>query len=333
MIVMEKQNVKNHEVTPEGKIHVMPAFFRNAKDGRVLAQIETAAAPVAPSAISVKVEKKVSPKKNKLLTIGAIIVAVLLVGGSAYLLYLSAQPVQTTIDVVPPPVIETPQIVETPIDVVEPQVQPEEEIAPPEPFKPEKLSEEKLAEATSEDSDGDGLTDLEEIVFSTNPTNADSDKDGYNDGTEVLNLYNPQGTAPVKLEFTNFIKVYTNDLLGFSFFHPESWLASLGAINDNEMILMSEKGDFINVFTVEKPVAQSLVGWYASMVPTLTADEITQFLDNKYDVNGIVSPDGFTYYFDRGEVVIVVHYNVGKTLEVNYPTVLKMIANSFHFTE
>jgi hypothetical protein len=41
------------------------------------------------------------------------------------------------------------------------------------------------------DSDSDGLTNLEEYVIGTNPTNPDTDGDGANDGVEVANGNNP----------------------------------------------------------------------------------------------------------------------------------------------
>ena len=50
-----------------------------------------------------------------------------------------------------------------------------------------------LVEATAEeiDSDGDGLTDVQEAILNTDPLNPDTDGDGYDDGTEVANNYNP----------------------------------------------------------------------------------------------------------------------------------------------
>lgn len=44
------------------------------------------------------------------------------------------------------------------------------------------------------DTDNDGLSDREEIqVYETNPLNPDTDSDGYSDGTEVRGGYNPNG--------------------------------------------------------------------------------------------------------------------------------------------
>lgn len=47
---------------------------------------------------------------------------------------------------------------------------------------------------TNPDTDGDCLTDYQEVViYKTNPLNPDSDGDGYFDGEEVLSGYNPLG--------------------------------------------------------------------------------------------------------------------------------------------
>lgn len=45
--------------------------------------------------------------------------------------------------------------------------------------------------AREKDSDGDLLTDAQELRYGTNPNKSDSDNDGFIDGTEVLNGYSP----------------------------------------------------------------------------------------------------------------------------------------------
>lgn len=46
------------------------------------------------------------------------------------------------------------------------------------------------------DSDQDGLSDTEELVYKTDPENKDTDGDGYSDGTEVKSGYDPLKPAP-----------------------------------------------------------------------------------------------------------------------------------------
>jgi len=46
------------------------------------------------------------------------------------------------------------------------------------------------------DTDGDGVSDYEEIkIYNSNPLNTDSDGDGFSDGEEIDNGYNPNGTG------------------------------------------------------------------------------------------------------------------------------------------
>ena len=47
----------------------------------------------------------------------------------------------------------------------------------------------------SVDSDNDGLSDIEEAAYGTDPNNPDSDGDTYPDGGEVANGYNPLGAG------------------------------------------------------------------------------------------------------------------------------------------
>lgn len=53
----------------------------------------------------------------------------------------------------------------------------------------------------AKDTDNDGLTDMEEIIYGTNKDNPDTDGDGHLDGAEVENGYNPAGAG--KLDSDN----------------------------------------------------------------------------------------------------------------------------------
>lgn len=58
----------------------------------------------------------------------------------------------------------------------------------------------------NKDSDNDGLTNVDEEKYGTNPTNPDTDGDGYKDGAEVASGYNPLGSGKMtaaQLEIKN----------------------------------------------------------------------------------------------------------------------------------
>ncbi len=60
----------------------------------------------------------------------------------------------------------------------------------------ETLRRSKSSEATAIDSDGDGISDLDErTLFNTDPDNPDTDEDGVIDGIEVMRGYNPADGA------------------------------------------------------------------------------------------------------------------------------------------
>ena len=72
------------------------------------------------------------------------------------------------------------------------------------------------------DTDGDGLTDLDELeTFKTEPTKADTDEDGFDDSTEISSGSNPKNADSVP-SFPTLDNVLisefmanNNDTLGF----------------------------------------------------------------------------------------------------------------------
>lgn len=62
------------------------------------------------------------------------------------------------------------------------------------------------------DSDADGLLDIHERKFGTDPNNKDTDGDTFEDGLEILMAYSPTSTEPIRLEKTIFIKLKTQTM-------------------------------------------------------------------------------------------------------------------------
>ncbi len=72
------------------------------------------------------------------------------------------------------------------------------------------------AELKTLDTDGDGLTDFEEInIYKTNPQQGDSDGDGFSDGEEVKNVFDPNKFGEDRLEKLIYVDLKTQTLTYF----------------------------------------------------------------------------------------------------------------------
>jgi len=76
------------------------------------------------------------------------------------------------------------------------------------------------------DTDSDGLSELAEEAFGTNPNKPDSDGDGYNDKSEIINGYDPLAKdkkLPIDLKFADSLK---GKILLQVEGHNEAWYVS-----------------------------------------------------------------------------------------------------------
>lgn len=180
------------------------------------------------------------------------------------------------------------------------------------------------------DADGDGLTDVEEIVYGTDPEKPDSDGDGYIDGLEVMNLYNPLGFKPVRLIDSGRINSYLNPSFGYSIYYPNLWTAqSLDATNE-QVLFSSSGGDYVEVMRVDDPLKLSLVDWYKSQSPGTQTSDLKPFI-TKDQVKGIFSPDELSAYLLFDHTIYVITYNIGLKDQVNFSHTFKMMVQSFRY--
>jgi hypothetical protein len=178
------------------------------------------------------------------------------------------------------------------------------------------------------DTDNDGLTDVEEGLFTTDVANSDTDNDGYQDGQEVINLYNPAGFAPHKIEETALIKIYSNPVYNYTIFYPTPWLARALDETEREVMFTSATGEFMQVIVEDNPDRLSLMDWYLTKAHGTNPAEVGA-ATTKAGLLGIKSPDGLTVYFGAEDKIYAISYNVGIKTELNYQSTFEMMYKSF----
>ena len=269
---------------------------------------------------------KVFPKKKNYITpIMISIGLVLILGSFGYLMYLKYYTApEVVVEPEPEPVVVViPKPIPKPVPEPEPVPEP---IPEPEP-EPEPTI---LSQMHSFDTDGDGLTDAEELLFNLELDSKDTDNDGFQDGTEFINLYNPKDTVPARLEFSGLVSTYVNPTFDYDVFYPREWFArSIDQVN-REILLSSILGEFVTVKVMEKNPEQDVKVWYLNTHTDITSTEMKDFV-NYHKIDGVMSQDEFTVYFAKGNNVYELRYNIGLKKTASYPNIFKMIYESFIF--
>lgn len=184
---------------------------------------------------------------------------------------------------------------------------------------------------SSPDQDNDGLTDLEEQIYSTNPNNPDTDTDGQADGREIINLSDP--THPEgSLSLSSLIKVFTNQKWLYSFFYPSSWLTKpLPETDMAQVMVITNTGEFFEISVEENPEKLSPKEWYLRQAVQVEPEQVKEFAFATS--TAAWSPDHLNLYIGLDDKIYILTYNLGTEEEANFKTTFKMLIKSFQFIE
>ncbi|PJE76078.1 hypothetical protein COV04_00920 [Candidatus Uhrbacteria bacterium CG10_big_fil_rev_8_21_14_0_10_48_11] len=143
---------------------------------------------------------------------------------------------------------------------------------------------------SSTDTDSDGLTDVEELLYGTNPEKPDSDTDGYGDLEELKNGYDPLGAG--KLSTTKLLISYHDGSNRFTANYPASW--NVQPVGKDGIQFISATGESIAVLVQGNSKALPLTDWYRASVNG--GDSTTPPLEMVGEHTGIFAPDRQTFY-------------------------------------
>lgn len=286
-------------------IHVMPKAM---KEKKLVSKEEKKPVPVVVPKPVVKVEppKPIAPKSVKkrsktpwiLGIIGLILISTISVVG-----WFAIKSMNAPIEIVETPVIDQPVIIE-----------PEEEIS------------------LGKDIDSDGLTDIEETMYGTNPRDPDSDRDTFLDGNEVFHRYSPLGVSPQTLLDTGAVKEYISSDNSYQLTYPSQWTVA-GLVDSDfdstgEVIFRTNSNATIRL-TVTRLADQEFEDWY---ILEMVDKAPFGYLETTLTKEGYVtyqSSDERIAYVIVDDLVFSFWYDLADEKEIVYMQTFQMMINSF----
>jgi len=180
--------------------------------------------------------------------------------------------------------------------------------------------------AGSQDTDKDGLTDIEESLFGTSLSLADTDSDGYTDGQEIVSGYNPNGAG--QLENSSKVRTYNDTTNNYNLLYPAAWAVADDPLITNGKIFTSGE-EFISLNIQGNPERLSARDWYLANSPGVNSSQVTIINNWAKTLVGALSLDGLTAYYARADKVYVVSYNINTLSEAGYQSTFEMMYKSF----
>ena len=177
------------------------------------------------------------------------------------------------------------------------------------------------------DTDGDGLTDEEELSLGTNPNEIDTDQDGYLDLEEIQAGYNPTGTG--KLEESQFIIRYQNNNLNYSFLYPNAWTLRNNN-TDYLTIITAPDNSLMQVSVSENVLNQNILDWYQA---TVSQGDIAQDRIKLGDTwEGVIGEESLHFYItdNNKQFIYILSYIPAISQRLAYPNIFQMMINSFN---
>lgn len=207
----------------------------------------------------------------------------------------------------------------------------EEELLVPVPTSTETTTTEEfnvtpLTKTT--DSDGDGLTDVEETLYQTNVSLPDTDNDGYIDGLEVEKGYNPTGEGT--LLSANLVKEYISDSMQFRILLPSTWLTTVGSSEIKTVTFESNQDDFIQVSIQDNLENLTVRNWYAQLVPGIDQSILEDVTVANFPA--LYSLDKANVYIAAQDKIYILTYSAGLKTNVDFLATFTMMRQSLSIT-
>ena len=187
------------------------------------------------------------------------------------------------------------------------------------------------------DTDLDGVTDLEEFMYGTDPQLFDSDDDTYTDHQEILNLYAPSGMAPQTLLDVGLVNEYYTEKQNYRIYYPSVWRLQAIDVNDEEIMFVSDQtAEYITIKIEDNIGELSLEQWIRLKMHDVEVDYEAEYYQEEFltkdkEIAGIWLPELFMIFFENGSQIYSMTYNFDGLRQLSYKTTFEMMAKSFRF--
>jgi len=189
------------------------------------------------------------------------------------------------------------------------------------------------------DTDSDGLTDVEEVMYGTKYNIPDTDKDGFLDGNEVFHLFHPNGVAPLTLKDTGAVEEIAPSSMSYTILTPQRWAKQ--TLEAQFLFSMtSQTGETFQILEQITEPETTLEQFYAELSKqTQTGEEETQQRDmqpfkTKQGYEGLWTSDRLTAYVRLSDTkILIFSYQTGKATRIVYRQTFEMMINSIKQVE
>ena len=180
----------------------------------------------------------------------------------------------------------------------------------------------------SKDSDSDGVTDIAEELFTTDPMLPDTDGDKYTDGSEIYHLYNPIGKEPMKLIDSGLVSIYTNPMFGYKLYYPKSW--AVGSVDSGykDVLFSTFTGENIEVRVLNRLPNESFLDWFGRNAAKENYGDYTA-VESVFKQSGYGRKDNLVYFFPTDKYVFAIVYHSSTSNVINYRIVSELFKQSF----
>ncbi len=160
----------------------------------------------------------------------------------------------------------------------------------------QRLDTASLVLTDDRDNDADGLTDVEEELYRTDPEVKDTDRDTYPDGHEPFYLYSPTEREPGKLIESGSVREYSNPTFGYTLYYPSGWVVDTVDPQYRHVLFSTLRGEYVGIQVFDRSGSEPFEAWMARVATTERLSDYQNFM-SRFNEPGVGRQDRLVYFY------------------------------------